>query len=243
LEAKGRIQNFTDGKSVLTNKKSNETSIYDSTLMNQIQKSIDNLTNKDKELSTQVNLLMESRAESEKSQKHQLEKLSLVEANLKIAKEELEKLQNKALLKVEMLSNKLSSEIASCQRDIRDRETIFDKKLSSLEGNLGKTAEDLKGRMEIEGEVKYNDNKFQILVQKLQDDFEKFTLDVKSDWESHKSDINKDKEFLKESQKMLKDNKVTQPNNAVDLKINRLEKLFDDLQKKVLKDKSIKLDS
>ena len=133
-----------------------------------------------------------------------------------------------------MLSTKLSSEIASCQRDIRDRETIFDKKLSSLEGNLGKTAEDLKGRMEIEGEVKYNDNKFQILVQKLQDDFEKFTLDVKSDWESHKSDINKEKEFLKESQKMLKDNKATQPNNAIDLKINRLEKLFDDLQKRVL---------
>ena len=29
LEAKGRIQNFTDEKSVLTSKKSNEASIYD----------------------------------------------------------------------------------------------------------------------------------------------------------------------------------------------------------------------
>jgi len=38
--------------------------------MNQIQKSIDNLTNKDKELSIQVKLLMESSVESEKSQKH-----------------------------------------------------------------------------------------------------------------------------------------------------------------------------
>ena len=35
--------------------------------MNQIQKSIDNLTNKDKELSTQVKLLMESSVESGKS--------------------------------------------------------------------------------------------------------------------------------------------------------------------------------
>ena len=127
---------------------------------------------------------MESRAESEKSQKHQMEKLSLVEANLKVAREELEKLQSKSLYKVEMLSNKLTSEINSCQRDIKDRETSFNQKLSTLEGNLSKAAEDLKGRMEIEGEVKYNDNKFQILVQKLQDDFEKFTLDVKSDWES-----------------------------------------------------------
>ena len=142
---------------------------------------------------------MESRAESEKSQKHQMEKLSLVEANLKVAREELEKLHGKSLLKVDMLSNKLSSEITSCQRDIRDKETSFNQKLSILEGNLSKTVEDLKGRMEIEGEVKYNDNKFQILVQKLQDDFKKFTLDVKCDWESHKSDINKEKEFLKES--------------------------------------------
>ena len=234
LETKGKIQNFTDGKDVLTSKKSNEKPIYDSTLMNQIQKSIDNLTNKDKELSTQVKLLMESRAESEKSQKHQLEKLSLVEANLKVAREELEKLHSKSLLKVETLSNKLSSEINSCQRDLQDRETSFNQKLSILERNLSKTAEDLKGRMEIEGEVKYNDNKFQILVQKLQDDFEKFTLDVKSDWESHKSDINKEKEFLKESQKILRDNKVAQPNNAVDLKIIRLEKLIDDLQKRLL---------
>ena len=31
LETKGKIQNFTDGKEVLTSKKSNETPIYDST--------------------------------------------------------------------------------------------------------------------------------------------------------------------------------------------------------------------
>ena len=97
---------------------------------------------------------MESRAESEKSQKHQLEKLSLVEANLRVAREELEKLHGKSLLKVDMLSNKLYSEITSCQRDIRDRETSFNQKSGILEGNLNKTAEDLKGRMEIEGEVK-----------------------------------------------------------------------------------------
>ena len=65
-----------------------------------------------------------------------------MEANLKVAREELEKLHSKSLFKVEMLSKKLSSEIGSCQRVIRDRETSFNQKLSILEGNLSKTAED-----------------------------------------------------------------------------------------------------
>ena len=71
---------------MLTSKKSNEMSIYDSTLMNQIQKLIDSLTNHHRELSPQVQFLLENHTEFEKSQKLQLEWLSLVESNLKDAR-------------------------------------------------------------------------------------------------------------------------------------------------------------
>ena len=55
--------------------------------------------------------------------------------------------------------------------------------------------------MEIEGETKFVDQKLQTLAQKLQEDFEKLTVDVKNEWASKKLELNKEKELLKESQK------------------------------------------
>ena len=55
--------------------------------------------------------------------------------------------------------------------------------------------------MEILEEVNYNDNNFQILVQKLQDNFKEFILDVKNDGELHKFDKKKEKKQQKGTQK------------------------------------------
>ena len=206
--------------------------------LKQMEKSLSNqnkmpqktLTSAQAQPNPEIKRLQRQNEEFEGKVKLQIEKLNVLEASLKGIDDKLESYNVRFSHKLESINDNLSF---ACRSEVTKFENDLNKKLGLLVGDLKKTFEDLKGRMEIEGEVRYNDNRFDLFSQKLQEDFEKLNIQVKNDLALHKSDFNKEKEFLRESQKALKPTLSAQQNPA-NSTISKLEKQIDDLNKKVL---------